>query len=259
MTDTDPTQENPKDPTENPGEFWNVRGETFDASLRLFVDSVQGETWVDYAQTTMPREVLAEFGMIDKEGSEEWINVLEHSMAVTISCIDLAERLQAQGVLVDVDAVERAAWVHDAHKRFDIEKKLTREAEAQDTALGSILEKNDYTNVEIAAAKNSGRLYDRYLEGDERNRVIESRSIEENIVGYIDARHRGTKLMTLKDARDESIRAKPKDEAFFRDNWYPYYTAVEGYFAVLAPNFKPDDLTEESRYRTVQNRLDERT
>jgi hypothetical protein len=256
MSDVDPTNTSYQHESDRKPEFWNKRGESIDQSLRLFADPEHGDVWRSYASTAMPYSVFREFGLIDTSGSEEWANVVEHSTAVAGAAVTLASQLRDAGVPVDVRVVERAAWVHDASKRLDLARAISRADEVEDTNLEAVLRENGYTDVEIVTAKNTGRLPDRYIEDDdERNQAIEARSIEENIVGYVDARTRGSRFVSVDEARDDSIRVKPKDKDFFDDKWHPYYKAVEGYLTALAPEFDPDAITEDVIYESVRRHL----
>lgn len=256
MTNFESPQSNPKASPEKIREFWNARGEAINDSLRLLTDPERSQTWTEYAQATMPREVFKQFGLIDAEGSEEWLNVVEHSMAVTAQALALSYSLLDAGKEVDIDTVERAAWAHDASKRRDVASRISREDEAVDEVLARVLYEHGYSGAEIRAAKNTGRLADRYVEDEaERSRAINSRSIEENIVGYVDARMRGSRMASIDDARDDSIWAKPKDEEFFRQNWHPYYKSVEDYLQAYFSGFEPESLTDDAGYRAIQRRL----
>jgi HD superfamily phosphodiesterase len=256
MTNFESPQSNPKASSEKIREFWNSRGEAINDSLRLLTDPERSQTWTEYAQATMPREVFKEFGLIDSEGSEEWLNVVEHSMAVTAQALALSYALLDAGKNVDIDTVERAAWAHDASKRRDVASRISREDEAVDEVLARVLYEHGYSGAEIKAAKNTGRLADHYIEDEaERSRAINSRSIEENIVGYVDARMRGSRMASIDDARDDSVWAKPKDEEFFRQNWHPYYKSVEAYLQAYFSGFEPESLTDDAGYRAIQRRL----
>lgn len=256
MTSFESPQDASSASREKIGEFWNARGEAINDSLRLLADPERSVIWTEYARKTMPRDVFRQFGLIDSEGSEEWLNVVEHSMAVTAQALALSYSLLDAGKEVDIDTIERAAWAHDASKRRDVANRISREDEAGDEVLGRVLHEHGYSEAEIKAAKNTGRLADRYIEDEaERSRAIQERSIEENIVGYVDARMRGSRMASLDDARDDSVWVKPKDEEFFRQNWYPYYASVEDYLQAYFSGFEPESLTDDAGYAAIQRRL----
>ncbi len=245
--------------------FKNPRGEFIDASLKLVTDPERGSTWEAYIEETMPHAVFQKFGLVDAEGSEDWTNLIEHSAMVAAGSEQLAEQLSQAGASVDIKTARRAGWVHDAAKRRDVADQIKREDEPKDGVLTYILAQYGYTSEEIAAARNTGRLEDRYIiasdeseaaqkeAAQKREAAIAKRTLEENIVGYIDARTRGSTFMTLDEARADSINAKPKDEAFFNDYWHPYYQAVEQYFQKIAPGFNPDNLDQDMIFKTVQS------
>jgi hypothetical protein len=238
--------------------FENARGEFINPDLHLVTDPERGKTWAGYVRQEIPVELFTRFGLINTEGSEDWANLVEHSAYVAATAITIADQLIAAGVPVDRDVVERAAWAHDAAKRRDIAERISREAEVADDVLTVEMKSHGYSAAEIAAARNTGRLPDRFIENPiERQTTIGMRTIEENIVGYADARMRGSELMTLEGARDDSVLAKPKSEAFFNDHWYPYYRDVENRFTEVlqeagAVPFDPSSINADTVYATVQ-------
>lgn len=220
-------------------EFMNARGEKINANLNLVTDPEYGQIWSDYIKRTMPSELFLEVGLIDTPGSEEWFNVVEHSALVAAYGLALASELTGYGVSVSIEEVERAAWAHDATKRRDVMKVLSRDEETQDDLLTRLLTQYAYTEAEISAALNTGRREDRFLkEIDKRQAAIRSHSVAANIVGYADARTRGSMLMlSLQAALEDSLLAKPGETDFFEDAWLPYYRDVESYFVSIAPGF----------------------
>jgi hypothetical protein len=233
--------------------FVNPRGELINAKVELLTDPERGEAWRAWAAKHLPVDVFRAFGMLEVEGSEEWLNVVEHNVFVAATSLTIGQRLAEAGVPVHLPALVRAAIVHDASKRLDVERKMSREEEAFDKTFESVVSKFDYTPGEIDAAKNTGRLPDRYEQNPvERMRAIANHSIEANIIGYADARTRNTHVVSLHQAMADSVAAKPKDEVFFTQNWRPYYDAVEAYFQTLTPNFDPAQLTDAAVFATVQ-------
>ena len=238
--------------------FENTRGEFVDASLRLVTDPARGQTWAGYIRKGIPDALFTRFGLINAPGAAEWANLVEHSGYVAATAVTIADQMIAAGVPVDRSAVERAAWAHDAAKRRDVAEAISREAETTDDVLEVEMTAHGYSDAEIKAARNTGRLPDRFIEDqDERRAAITHRSLEENIVGYADARMRGAELMTLDQARDDSVAAKPKSEDFFNNHWYPYYTDVEAHLGDVmaqagAASFDPSSINAESVYATVQ-------
>lgn len=187
----------------------------------------------------MPRDLFRKVGLIDADDSAEWFNVVEHSALVAAFAHKIAIDLQAHGVDVSVSTAERAAWVHDATKRRDVMEALRREDGTSDTMLYQLLKDAGYTDAEISAAHNTGIVADRFIEdADERMAAIKARAVEENIVGYADARARGAELSSnLEEAKQDSIAKKPNEAEFFEHAWYPYYKDVEAYFSSIAPGY----------------------
>ncbi|MEO6513346.1 MAG: HD domain-containing protein [Candidatus Saccharimonadales bacterium] len=235
----------PNSSENGPVKFVNSRGEAIDATHVLISDVEYGAVWKGYIEAHMPRELFKEVGLIDTLGSEEWFNVVEHSALVAAFARMIAQELQTSGVDVSVTEVERAAWVHDATKRRDVTESIRREQEPSDDLLPRLLKENGYSDVEIAAAKNTGRVADRSLtDADERQTAIRHHTVEENIVGYADARVRGAKLMnTLDAAKIDSIQAKPGETDFFNNSWYPYYKDVEAYLSSMADGYSAETVS----------------
>lgn len=234
------------------GLFMNDRGEVINPKVELLTDPERGPVWRQWAADNLPVEVFKEFGMVDTEGSDEWLNVVEHNVFVAAAALTVGNRLAAQGVDVDTQKLTRAAIVHDASKRLDVERKLKREDEVADRTFESVIAGFGYSEEEIATAKNTGRLPDRYLQDPvERARAIANRTIEENIVGYVDARTRGSRIVGVAEAEHQSVEAKPSSSDFFTDNWRPYYDAVEGYLQIIAPGFDPAEITDDAVFATI--------
>ena len=233
--------------------FFNERGEVINRDLELFIDPINGSTWREWGTQYLPVAVYREFGMVEVEGSDEWLNVVEHNVFVAAVALTIGEKLVAEGVSVDLEKLVKSAIVHDASKRLDIERKLSRTEEVTDKTFETVVKSFGYSDEEITAAKNTGRLPDRYIDDPVvRLRAIADHSIEANIVGYADARTRNVHLLTLENAMNDSITSKPKDEEFFTRHWRPYYDAVERYFQVLAPGFDPEQITDWSVLETVK-------
>lgn len=225
--------------TQPPKQFTNARGETINSEHRLVNDPQTGSNWQRYINEKMPRDLFREVGLIDADDSAEWFNVVEHSALVAAFARKIAADLQARGVDVSETTVERAAWVHDATKRRDVMEAMRREDETSDSMLYRLLKDAGYSDAEISAAHNTGRVADRFIQdNDERMAAIKARTVEENIVGYADARTRGAQLsLSLEEAKQDSISKKPGEADFFEHAWYPYYTDVEAYFSSIAPGY----------------------
>lgn len=233
--------------------FTNERGEVINPQLVLLSDPKRGVMWRSYFDRTLPAALFRRFRLIDAEGSQRWANVVEHSGFVAAGVVTLAKDLQARGVAVDVAVAERAAWAHDAAKRDQIERRIRREDEMGDSTFPAVLAECGYNPAEIAAAQNSGRLPDRFLtDPAERQAAIRAKSIEATIVGYVDARTRGSHSLTLQQAHDDSVATKPNESEFFTKFWLPYYTDVEDYFRELAPSWGSAVLSDDAIFATIQ-------
>lgn len=234
--------------------FISERGGVINPKVELLTDPERGPVWQQWTAEHLPVDVYRAFGMVDVEGSGDYLNVVEHNIFVAAASLTVGRELAERGVAVDLGMLTRAAIVHDASKRLDVERKLSRESEAGagDRTLEVILAGFDYTEGEITAAKNTGRLPDRYIQDPvERIRAIAGHTVEENIIGYVDARTRGSRIVSIEEAERQSVQAKPKSAEFFTDNWRPYYDAVEGYMRAIAPGFNPAEITDDAIYDTI--------
>lgn len=234
------------------GIFVNERGEAVNPKVELLTDPERGPVWRQWAADHLPVDVYRTLGMIDAEGSDEYLNVVEHNIFVAAASLTVGRELADRGVAVDMELLTRAAIVHDASKRHDVEHRVKREDEPYDRTFELVLREAGYVEEEIAAAKNTGRLPDRYIQDPvERMRAIAGHGIEANIIGYVDARTRGSRIVSVEEAERQSVQAKPQSAEFFTGNWRPYYDAVEGYFQAIAPGFGPPEITDDVVFATV--------
>src|SRR3989344_924896 len=97
--------------------FVNELGETISPELKLLVDPVRGEVWQKWAEQYFPKDVFRGYGLFDREGSEAWQNVIEHSIFIAASSQTLADQLQARGAQVNRNIARGAGMVHDVTKR----------------------------------------------------------------------------------------------------------------------------------------------
>lgn len=239
------------------GLFFNDRGEAYNSQIELINDPNHGDVWRNWAAHNLPVDVYREFGMVEVQGSEEWLNVVEHNVFVAAYALAIGQKLVNAGVKVDLSMLVRAAIIHDASKRLDIERKLPREAEATDANFGIVIKKFGYTEEEIKAAKNTGRSSDRYIQDPlKRFSAVAEHSIEATIIGYADARTLGVHSCSVDDAKVGYIKAKPKDEEFFTKYWYPYYITVENYLRTLDPTFDPTQFSDAKIFQFIKNASD---
>ncbi|MGC1177021.1 MAG: hypothetical protein WA843_03025, partial [Candidatus Saccharimonadales bacterium] len=200
-----------------------------------------------WAKRHVPADLFRDLGLIGTEDSEGWLNVVEHNVFVAAAALTIGQKLIEDGVVVDLNKLVRATIIHDATKRLDVERGISRDDEVADRTLKDAARQYGYTIEDIAIAKNTGRLADRFIrDPSERLRTITNRSIEENIAGYADARTRGVHLYNLDEAMQKSITTKPASKKFLTENWRPYYGAVEYYLHTVAPNFNPSEITDSS-------------
>lgn len=236
-----------------PGRIRNSRKEVVHLEQHLFSHPHKGQIWQEWAKRNMPTAVYRHFGLLGK-GSENWQNVVEHNVFVAAASLTLARLIQHSGYRVKTDRVLRAAMVHDASKRRDVEQGIRREDETHDTTLADFLLKHGYSYEEVVVALNTGRSADRYIVNKhDRAAAVSHRSIEANIVGYVDARTRGARLYSLQDSQRRNVAAKlrAEDKVFFSKYWLPYYKTVEAYLRSIDPDFDPRKLTDEAVYQTV--------
>jgi len=234
--------------------FTNLRGELVHVKLELFNDPERGAAWRAWADKHVPKKVFREFKMLDAEGSEDWLNVVEHNVFVAAASLTLAEQMKKAGIEVDTNLVVRAAIVHDAAKRLDVEQRTSRNAESYDLTLGRVLVKNGYDLAEIYAAQNTGRLADRYITDPAiRLRQIAMKPIEANIIAYCDARTRGSRMYSIAQAQKDNLALKksPADQEFFTYYWAPYYEALEGYLKGIAQSVSPANIADDVIYKTL--------
>jgi hypothetical protein len=250
-------------------------GEWVDRSKNLLKPENPGaETWRAFRALVDPRP--SEPGAASLyEGlgitSSKWDGLVEHNLAVSAGSRTLAEMVGA-----DADVAGQAGAIQDAGKAYDLELKAkTREKLGDETALlrkyvstGEKPEGLDTHVVDemrrtgcstdaIIAALNTGRLRDRYIEDpDERMAEIRKRSLEENLVAYVDARTLNSTIVPLDDARMHYLKVKPdeKSQEFFGKYWTEYYRSVEQYLVEQSGGrFDPSELTNEKVFATVQD------
>lgn len=234
--------------------YVNARGETVGVTADLLNHPEHGATWNAWAHAVVPRDLFAEFGLLDAPDSSEWLNVVEHSMFVAAAAFTVGDQLAKSGKQVDMRLLVQAAIVHDATKRADVARQFTREEEIDDTLLEQALRARGYNQAIIDAAKNTGRSDDRFIEDPrDRRAAIEAKSLEANIVGYCDARTRNTHFFDLTEAARLSMRQKnrPEDMQFFTQHWLPYYEDVEFYLFDGVHGTSPEDINDDRIIGTV--------
>jgi hypothetical protein len=238
--------------------FVNDRGEAVNTKVALLNDERQGIVWRTWAARYFPAEIFRTFRMLDASGSEEWLNVAEHCIFVAAASLTLARQIEAAGQALDKDMIIQAAMVHDAAKRIDVEHRKSRESESYDTLLANELILHGYSFEVVIAALNTGRTADRYII-DPRIRMdhIRHKGPEAAIVGYCDARIRGSHIYSLHAAKEANLLAKtrPDDIKFFSHYWWSYYKAVESYLRHLCPHLDPASLTDEAIYQTISQEV----
>ncbi len=214
---------------------------------------LQHEAFRIWMTRHLPLDLFRYFGMLEASGSEKYIQAVEHNVFVAAAAETLGRQLVGNGIEVNLPSLIRAAIVHDVSKRRDLEQNISREAEARDNTLALALTRFGYTKLETEAAKNTTRLPDRYIEDPKtRMQAIANHSIEANIVGYVDARVPGSRIVGLDESLEQYVAVKSMDEQFFRRYWHPYYQAVEAYFQEIAPDFDPNNLTDDAIFETIR-------
>lgn len=238
--------------------FTNNRGERVNAKVELLSDPAHGDAWRAWAARYLPADIFRTFQLIDAPGSDEWLNVVEHCIFTAAASLTLANDLTAAGVRVDKDTVVHAAIVHDATKRIDVEHHKSRESEPYDTLLANELMLHGYSFEVILAALNTSRSADRYI-SDPRIRMdhIRGKGVEAAVVGYCDARIRGSRMYSLQEAKAANLAAKtrPQDIKFFEHYWGAYYHAVESYLRHMAPGLELASLTDQHIFSTISGKV----
>lgn len=231
----------------------NLRHELVDSRLTLFVQDERGPVWEAWTVENMPTEVYQKLGLWSTMGAEEWLNVIEHNAYVAATALTIAQMVQKGSLRVKTGRLVRAAFVHDAAKRLDVQQAKNRNVDTSDT-LRSVLAAEGYSSEDIAVAVNTNRAADRLISTPaERLAAIEARSLEANILAYAEARVFGTQVYNLKESQRLNLTSKlSKDDAvFFHKHWLPYYRDVENYLGKVVDSFDPSYITDDAVYRTV--------
>lgn len=196
--------------------------------------------------------ILRDAGLLGKE-NQDWRNVAEHSLVVGALAGLLAGELKKQGLDIDPEMVESAAILHDASKRLDIEKGVRYSTEKEQGELNDLLTKSGYTDEFIKISSYAGRVPEIYLEGEEQDREIDKRTIQQLIVAYSDAKIRNVNVVSLEDARDANKRKASHDENFY-DKWYSFYKKVEARILGKMGDIKSEDIDNERVSRAISER-----
>jgi len=117
-------------------------------------------------------------------------NVIEHSRTVVKLAVEIAEKMKAKGIEVDVELVRAGAWLHDLDKIETLGMKGCHGRRACE----QLREKGLYELAEIAkkhVLENAGKL----------------KTLEEKIVFYADKRVVENKVVSLRE-RLKFIRSK---------------------------------------------------
>lgn len=186
-------------------------------------------------------------------GSENWIQVYEHTGAVVAAAVTIGKRMRlARGELADIRA---AALLHDGSKRADVERHgpLANSLSNLDRGLENELIRRGYPRRVALAVMNTGRA-DRIF-GSEvaRRRSIWQKGVVAGIVGLADTRTIGAHFCSLAEAQQEYLRTKLDAESvsFFTRDWFPYYLEVEKYLKAQAPDLILGITDQETYEETV--------
>jgi hypothetical protein len=186
-------------------------------------------------------------------GSENWIQVYEHTGAVVAAAVTIGKRMRlAPGHLADIRA---AALLHDASKRADVELHgpLANSLSNLDRGLEDELVGRGYPRRIALAAMNTGRADRTFGSEVSRRRSIWQKGLIAGVVGLADTRTIGAHFCSLAEAQQEYLRTKLDAESvsFFTRHWLPYYLEVEKYLEAQVPGLALSITDQEIYEETV--------
>ena len=201
-------------------------------------------------------EVLARYGLAGP-GSEEWTRLYEHIGGVVAAALTIARRMELP--CDEVEQVRVGALLHDATKRYDVERhgELASSAENTDLSLTTVMREAGYSETVIAAAMNTGRDGRAFSSVRDRCASIRQRGVVAAIVGLADARSVGADFVSIEEAQNDYLARKKDSESedFFMHHWKPYYEAVEDYLTELSAGlelgFSAADIYQEAVFPEV--------
>lgn len=249
-------------------------GEIVNERVSLVNDPERGSTWQQWlVHDDVAYAIWRDLKIVEAPDANEWLHLVEHNMFVAAVALTISERVLGP-LLDDTDEtgaptifsrqdVIRAGFIHDAGTRHNVEKRISRQAEAsgEDTLVTDVFLAHGVSPDVIAAAKNTGRLYDRFLGNeDERRAAIANRSLLADVIAYADARTNNATVVTLEEARAHYAAVKPdeKSQAFFAQNgpWINYYKSIESMFDWIRDGvgeaYDPLAISVDAIYETVQ-------
>lgn len=188
-----------------------------------------------------------------------WGNVIEHLLTVNSAAVFLAEKLKVAGAKIDLSVVDSASILHDAAKRQEIDSKIPYSKEEKAGLLGKFFKQSNFSDSIISAAHYSARVKDMVAPepGKSLEDIIAARTLEQIVVGYVDARTRNDEIVSLEQALTGNCSKNPKDEVFYRNTWYPFYRVIEKriFESLKKVNFRPEDLNNKAVFEMVKEKV----
>jgi hypothetical protein len=199
------------------------------------------EKWSAFAVRHLKEmRVLRESRILGQENID-WRNVSEHVLVTGAFAGFLAQAARNEGENIDVDLMESAAILHDAGKRLDVEKGVRYDTEKNEGQLENILRGAGYSEEVIKICQSSGKDPAIFLEQEDQDKDLASRSLSQLIMAYVDARTRNVNIVSLEEARDQNKKKVPKDADFY-DDWFRFQKKIESIIFQRIKNLKPEDI-----------------
>jgi 5'-deoxynucleotidase YfbR-like HD superfamily hydrolase len=230
-------EKGPKDQEEEPEKEYKI-----DVTQYAGTDEREKtKNWDVFAKRHLKEmRILKEAGLLGKE-NENWRNVSEHSLVAGALAGFLARKLEDKDQDINVELVESAAILHDVSKRIDVESGVRYDAEKKKGQLIKFFKKFDYPQEFIEMVSYAGRVPEIFSEGEEQNKAIAQKPIEQLIIAYADARIRNVNVVSLQEAREKNKEKVPKDKYFY-DKWFDFYKKVESHIFEKIDDIKPEEI-----------------
>jgi hypothetical protein len=205
-----------------------IQGENIDTTLSRHMNELDtSAVWQGWAERHPTDMQALEAAGLSGPDNVEWHNVVEHSLIVNATAIFVAQKLLDSGIAVDMATVDHASLLHDVTKRKEREEGVSYSNEHESSLKQDFLTQLGYDEAVIDGTLYTGRVEDMFIENDiQRQNAINTRPLEQLIVGYADARTRNADIVSLEMARDLNKQKVPHDAAVY-DVWYDFYSVVE--------------------------------
>ncbi|MEK6916575.1 MAG: hypothetical protein AABW92_02425 [Nanoarchaeota archaeon] len=150
-------------------------------------------------------------------------NILDHVALVNKVAVFLAKKLKEKGVKINIELVDKASLLHDLDKWFCINDKSVRHGFKTE----EILTEKGYSELGFYAKQHNS---------------IQSKTWEEKVISYSDARVLFTKIVPVQDRIDSSKKRYKREEGFWDKALESLLEKEKIIFSKLA--IKPDKLAE---------------